>query len=254
MRSGGWEFAQRLMVKSPKKLYSFHVANLRAVSSGFDHVLTSARSAIARDDDDSTKTYICLLSFLLGTWSEVRLLKMLYEPMGFSQNDRNRVLKASALDSWVLSVEIAFRKHYCIPRAALCPPKLPSTAHFRFKRLNRILKHDLGALITMRNKLAHGQWEYPLNKALNDVAQSQRNSLRIETVLSLIQKRKLLEILCQVINDLTVSRPTFERDWDKHFRQFEQTRTNLKRKSYSKWESQIIRRFKRGRTRRAAIN
>lgn len=242
------------MVKSPKKLYSFHVANLRAVSRGFDHVLTSARNAIAQDDDESTKTYICLLSFLLGTWSEVRLLKMLYEPMGFSQNDRSRILKVNALDSWLLSVEIAFRKHYCIPRAALCPPELSSTTHFRLKRLTGILRDDLGDVITMRNKLAHGQWEYPLNEALDDVAQGQKDSLRIETLLSLIQKRKLLEILCQVINDLTVSRPTFERDWDKHFRQFEQTRTNLKRKSYSKWESQIIKRFKQGRMRRAAIN
>ena len=102
----------------------------------------------------------------------------------------------------------------------------------------------------MRNKLAHGQWKYPLNGKMKDVAQKQMDALRLENVLSLTQKVKLIDILCSVVHDLTVSKPTFERDWDKHFKQFEQTRTNINRKSYKKWEAQILARYKRGRERR----
>ena len=99
----------------------------------------------------------------------------------------------------------------------------------------------------MRNKLAHGQWEYPLNEGMDDVAQVQMDALRIETVLSLTQKFHLLDILCTVVHDLTVSKPTFERDWDMHFSRFAQTRTNIERKSYAKWEAQICARYKQGR-------
>ena len=102
----------------------------------------------------------------------------------------------------------------------------------------------------MRNKLAHGQWIYPLNDEMDRVAQDQMNALRQENILSLIQKRSLLEILCQIIHDLIVSRPTFEQDWDKHFGRFEQTRTNIERKSYGKWENQIRVKYQRGRGKR----
>lgn len=234
-------------MKSPEKLYEFHVANLRFVSDGLDHVFRSARNAIAKGDKRVISTHIRLLSFLLGAWSEVRLFKLSYEPNAFSPADRGRIFKVTALDRWLLVVQIAFRRHYKIPRAPLRPPRLPSTAYFRLTTLEETLRNELRAIITMRNKLAHGQWKYPLNEEMDDVAQEQMDDLHRENVLSLVQKRKLLDILCRVVHDLAVSRRTFERDWDTHFRHFEQTRTNIKRKSYDKWEAQIHDRYRRGR-------
>ena len=237
-------------MKQSKKLYKFHVANLRSISDGLDKIFRSARKAIANRNQHVVNTYIRLLLFLLGAWSEVRFLKLIYEPHGFSQTERNDILKATQLERWQLAVKTAFRRHYGIPNAPLRPPRLPSTAWLRLTTLQEILRCDLGAVITMRNKLAHGQWEYPLNKRMNDVAQEQMNALRDENVLSLTQKVKLFDILCNVVHDLNVSRPTFERDWDMHFRRLEQTRTNIKQKSYKKWEAQIHKRYRRGRERR----
>ena len=175
----GLGIAEVLIMKPPEKLYEFHTANLRSVSNGLDHVFRSARDAIARSDMSVIRTYIRLLSFLLGVWSEVRLLKMLYESNGFSPADRIRILKTTALDRWLLAVEIAFRGHYGIPRAALRPPKLPSTAYSRLIILEQILQNELYGMITMRNKLAHGQWKYPLNEAMDDVAQEQMDDLEV---------------------------------------------------------------------------
>lgn len=235
---------------SPKKLYEYHVKNLRSVSNGLDHIFRSAQDAVARDDQKVIDTHIRLLSFLLGVWSEVRLLKILYEINGFSQAERNRILEATALKRWLWAVEIAFRKRYSIPKANLRPPQLPSTAHLRFKTLVETLENELREIITMRNKLAHGQWTYPLNDAMDRVAQDQMTALHQENIFSLTQKKSLLEILCQIIHDLVVSRPTFEKDWDKHFGRFEQTRTNLERRSYGKWADQIRVKYQRGREKR----
>ena len=235
---------------SSKKLYEYHVKNLRSVSKGLDHVFRSAQDAVARDDRKVIDTHIRLLSFLLGVWSEVRLLKILYEFNGFSKTERNRILKAMALKRWLLAVELAFRKHYNIPKASLRPPQLPSTAHLRFKTLAETLENELREIITMRNKLAHGQWIYPLNDAMDRVAQDQMNALQQENILSLTQKKSLLDALCQIIHDLVVSKPTFEQDWDKHFGRFEQTRINLERKSYGKWANQVRVKYQRGREKR----
>ena len=163
---------------------------------------------------------------------------------------RKRISSADALKRWLLTVEIAFRKHYGIPKAALRPPQLLSTAYLRFTTLTETLENELRAVITMRNKPAHGQWIYPLNDEMNQVASDQMRVLRQENVLSLLCKRRLVEILCEIVHDLIVSKPTFEQDWDKHFGRFEQTRTNLKRKEYKKWASQIRARYHRGRDKR----
>ena len=233
-------------VKPSEKLYEFHVANLRSVHDGLAHVFRSARNAIAHENQSVVSTHVRLLLFLLGAWSDVRLLKLLYEPNGFSPVEKDQILSGpTALHRWLLTVETAFRRHY----DAVCPPKLPSTSYFRLRSLKETIQNDLSAVITMRNKLAHGQWKYPLNKKMDDVAQIQMDALRTENVLSLTQKVKLIDILCTVVHDLAVSRSTFERDWDLHFSHFEQIRTNIERKSYDKWAAQIHDRYKRGRYR-----
>ena len=236
-------------MKSPEKLYQFHVRNLRSVTAGLQHVFASGREAIARAHQEGVNTHVRLVSFLLGVWSEARLLKLLYEPNGFSEPERCKVLKETALTRWQVLVELAFRKHYNIPQSELRPPKLPSTAHFRLAKLQEALQTELRAVITMRNKLAHGQWAYPLNDVLDDVAQEQMEALRKENLLSLRQKFRLLDILCNVIHDLSVSRRTFERDWDDHFREFEQTRINIERKNLATWEAQMRKKYQQGRER-----
>ncbi len=75
-------------------------------------------------------------------------------------------------------MELAFRRHYDIPQAELRPRKLPSTAHFRLTKLQEALETDLRAVIRMRNKLAYARWAYPLNDAVDDVAQEQMDALR----------------------------------------------------------------------------
>jgi len=183
---------------------------------------------------------------MIGAWAECRLLKLLYEPDAFSDDERQVVLDEGALDRWMKVVEVGFRRHYRIPAASLQPPALPKTAHARFQILNSVIRDDLRAIITLRNKLAHGQWAYPLADDLADVAQQQMDALRLETLLSLKQKASLIESLCASVHDLVVSLPTFERDFDRHFVRIEQVRRNIDAKDYAKWVGQIHAKHDRG--------
>ncbi len=186
---------------APDRLYGFHVANLRAVRTGLDDVLAAGRRAIALRRESSIATHIRLFAFMIGAWAECRLLKLLYEPDAFSDDERQVVLDEGALDRWMKVVEVGFRRHYRIPAASLQPPALPKTAHARFQILNSVIRDDLRAIITLRNKLAHGQWAYPLADDLADVAQQQMDALRLETLLSLKQKASLIESLCASVHD-----------------------------------------------------
>jgi len=214
-------------MRTPEKLYEFHTENLRSVAEGLDNVFAAARWAIATQRKAADPTYVRLYAFLMGAWAECRLLKLLYEQKAFTDVERTRVLAEKALERWTRVVDIAFRRHYGIPTAKLAPPALPATAAVRHQLLNDVLTVDLQAVIRLRNKLAHGQWVYPLNDSLDDVAQEQMDALRTETILSLKQKAALVESLCAAVHDLVISKATFERDFDYHFRQIEQTRQPL---------------------------
>ena len=228
-------------------LYKYHVANLRSVAHALDHVARSGRDAIARRHDSEVPTFVRLFAFLLGAWAECRLLKLVHEPNTFNDQDRKRVItQTTAADRWLMTIELAFRKHYNIPSARLSASSLPSTAFLRFESLRKIVCSELRVAIEMRNKLAHGQWVYPLNSDLTGVAQPQMDALRLENLFTLGQKRNLIEAITSVANDLVISRPAFERDFDKHYRVITQTQTNLARRDYRKWVAHIRTRYEHG--------
>jgi hypothetical protein len=234
-------------MKSLEKLYQFHADNLRAVRAGLDDVLASARSAIARKRTSSVSTHLRLYAFLLGAWAEARLVKLVHEPSVFNSDERKAVLAKKALPRWHAVLEAAYRRHYNIPRATLGPPALTVTASARLQKLQEVLDDDLGSVITLRNRLAHGQWVYPLNEALDDVAEPQMKQLKQENLLTLKFKAAMIDSLCGCIHDIVVSKPTFERDFDGHFRHIEQLRIDLKRRSYTKWENSIVAKYEQGR-------
>jgi hypothetical protein len=240
-------------ITPPEKLYRYHSENLRAVDRGLEDVLSSGRAAIARGRDVAAPTYVRLFAFLMGAWSECRLLKLLYEPQAFTTEERTRILQCKALERWQELVDVAFRKHYRIPAAKLQPPALPQTAHARLSFLMQLFDRDLQSIIVLRNKLAHGQWVYPLTDDLDGVAQAQMDALRVENLLSLKQKRSLLDAVCATVHDLAVSKTTFERDSDRHFRLVEQTRINIERKSYEKWVQQLRSNYNDGQTKRRGL-
>jgi hypothetical protein len=44
----------------------------------------------------------------------------------------------------------------------------------------------------------------------------------------------LIEVIAALVNDLVISRPAFERDFDKHYRIVAQTQINLVSRDYQK--------------------
>ena len=172
---------------------------------------------------------------------------MLYEKNGITSDERNTVLATqSQIDRWQKAVEVAFRKQYKVPSAALTEKTLPHSAFSRYTSLIDILNNDLRSIIEIRNKLAHGQWVYPLNNEGNDVEAEKYNSIRHENLLALQFKMSLISSLAAIIHDLFVSLPTFERDFDQHYKQIITTRTNLQKRDYDEYAKMLVEKRQRG--------
>jgi len=238
-------------VKPPAKLYKFHVDNLREIDRAMQRVARSLRAAISQNDAITMSSYMRLYALLLGAWAECRLRKLMYEPHGFDESDRNTISgESTQLKQWQKSVELAFRRQYNIPKAALSVDTLPHSAHARYVTLSNMLQNDLGSIIELRNKLAHGQWVYPLNSDGNDIAQNQMDALRVENLLFLQFRKGLLESLSTAIHDLIVSKPTFERDFDDHLRVITELQRNLKKRDYATWAAGLRQKYLRGKANR----
>jgi hypothetical protein len=240
-------------MRPPAKLYELHVANLRAVADGLGRISLALRHAIAVEDDRSSYALLRTYALLLAAWAECRIRKLLYEPNGFPDQDRHRIIAApTELDRWTLTTELAFRRHYAVPQATLSEETLPHSVFARYCSITDLIDKDLQPVIQLRNKLAHGQWAYPLNDTGDDVAQAQMDALRTETLLTLQFKRSLLNGLSHIVNDLVVSRPAFERDFDHHYKLIVEARRNLRTRSYERYVSSLRQKARRGRENRTA--
>jgi hypothetical protein len=240
------------MAITDEKLYKYHVSNIHSVEIALKHSALAARRAIAEQNEPAIKSFVSLNALLLGAWAENRLRKLVFENGGLNLSERTKVLsQQSQIEQWLKLIEVSFRKHYHVPRAELSDTSLTFTANAQYKVLVSILDKDLRSVIEVRNKLAHGQWVYPLNNEGTDLEQSKFQLLKQENIPSLQYKKALLKCLSDIIHDLVVSLPTFERDFNNNYKKIINIRNNLTNRSYAKYAQQLISKRVNGITLRA---
>lgn len=234
----------------PHTIYKFCVENLRSLDTALVQLKRTAHEAISSSNNPLEKSITRLFALALGSWAEVRLFKLLYEKNGFSSNDRQLIhSKSQQLCKWESTIEIAVRSHYRIPTGQINLSTLPHSIFTKYETLLKILNEDLKPLIEMRNKLAHGQWIYPFSESL-ELAVPQKTAIENENILSLQFKHSMLQHLSKLIHDLVVSKPTYERDFDSHFRKFYEAKQHLKNRSFQKYCDQLQKRYLTGREKR----
>ena len=230
------------MSRNSTAIYKYYVANLRELDLAISHTGRMARSEIAsKDPQQSLRSLLRLYSFLVGAWAETRLKKLLHEESGFNELERSTILsEKSQLEQWEKTIDLAFRKQYKIAKAPLDKYSLGITNAAKFDALNDVIFNELKIIIEIRNKLAHGQWVYPFNSSETAIEPDKYQLINKENFQSLQFKLSLIKHLVNVIHDLVISETTFKRDFDSHFNKLLQVRTNLKTKSYQRYEESLI--------------
>ena len=235
------------IMNNPSKLYGYHVKNLRELEKAINNISRLARSAIASNDPSKNlQSLVRLYALLIGCWAETRLKKLMHERSAFSQKERKDILSVkSQIDRWKKLVEIAFRKHHSIAaNIKISRMSIGVAAFAYYEILLEVLDKDLAIVIQIRNKLAHGQWVYPLKNGDVGINSDLYQKINNENLLSLQFKFALSKHLAELIHDLAVSPATFQRDFDSHYRKLEQVRINLQKRKYANYVKYLVARRK----------
>ena len=238
-----------------EKLYKWHVANTRSIEIAMKAASIACRQAIAEDNSPARQSFLSLYTLLLGAWAENRLRKLLYEPSGLNDDERRDVMsQSSRYEAWRKVTEISYRKHYRVPHATLSEQTLPFSAFAQYIKLTEMLETDLRSVIEMRNKLAHGQWVYPLNSQESEIDADKCRDLRKENLLAVQFKRTMIGSLADIVHDLVTSPSAYARDFDANYRKIAQARQNLLTRNYDDYARQLVEKRQRGIARRRRGN
>lgn len=228
---------------SDEKFYDFHVANLRSINEGLSEIETLSKEAVRRNRPYLLPSLLCTYLLLIGAWTECRLRKLLFEKGGFKPADRVYVRSARTQQlQWKRTIDLGFKRRHCVKHLTL--DALKHTAHGQYQSLVEAFSNDIGPVIELRNKLAHGQWEYPLTNDETQLAEASLVQLRKENLLTAKFKLQIITHIAALVHDLVVSK-SFGRDFDDNYRKFTEARRNLRQSNYEKWSRALQERSRR---------
>ena len=228
--------------------YFYHCENLKMIDKAIQTLQRTLRQYIAIDDEKNVYIYTKILSHLINSWVDVRILKLIYEFNAFNESEINSLISCKILkDKWLLALDFAFIKAYKISNIKnIDNPTVPYTARIMRKSLVDIISDDLLESTQVRNRIAHGQWKYAFNNELTKINENIMRILKEENIIKLQLKLKMFKSLSQIIHDLAVSKPTFERDFDNNYRIIEEQKRNFHNRRYDDYKYKMIQKKQKG--------
>lgn len=224
-----------------KSYFKQHCENLRMIEKAITTVQRTLRDYIRTEEEMNVYVYTKVLSHLINSWAEVKVFKLIYERDAFSDSEKVKIINCSSLEErWKQALTIAFCKAYNITARKINSVNTPITPRTRYQILSELIRNDLLESNQLRNRIAHGQWKYAFNNDMLGINGRLTGNLRQENIVKLQLKYKMFKSLAQIIHDLAVSKPTFERDFDKNFRKVEGQRTNFHNRRYEDYTRMLI--------------
>jgi hypothetical protein len=231
-----------------------HHANLRLLEKAIKSVQLELRRYISVGDENRCYIQTKVLSHLISSWAEVRVLRLAYERSAFAPDEISAILSAATLrDKWLTALQIAVCKAYHLPVWSDPVTRLAFTPRQRFQALVAIINQDLLDSYEVRNRIAHGQWFYAFTNDLSAISTDLTGKLRTENIVQLQLKLKLFRSLAQTIHDLAVSPPTFERDFDRNYRVIEEQKTNFHNRTFAEYKQKMVEKYQRGLKKRRRV-
>lgn len=161
-------------------MYESATLNYREVERGLTQIERAITSAIKRNDTAAVQTLTRVQLLVVSVKAEARLVRVLYTPRGLSNQQRAQVLAEEALERWRRTVDDAFRRHYRVRAPDALADVLDHDTLAKYKTLSSLMDNELTLTISLRTKLAHGQWVLPFNLNLSAVEPSAVAALKAE--------------------------------------------------------------------------
>jgi hypothetical protein len=129
-----------------RNYYTQHCQNLKMLEKAIKTVQRTLRLYISFDDYYRSYVYTKLLSHLVNSWVEVRLMKMVYESGAFTNSEKIEILKSKKMEKkWTTALNLAFCRAFNLknPRNIASQTTVPFTAKSQHQALLKIIQNDL---------------------------------------------------------------------------------------------------------------
>jgi hypothetical protein len=212
-------------------------------------VQRTLREYISVEEREQTYVYTKILSHLVNSWAEVRLMKLIYEAGAFSGIEKTEIITRRKLEGkWTTALNTAFCNAFDVKNQNNISNQtnVPYTARIRHAALLQIITGSLVESSAIRNRIAHGQWKHALTNDLVKINRSLTNGLRRENILVLQFRLEMFKSLAQIIHDLAVSKPTFQRDFDANYKKIEEQQRNAENIDYDEYSKRMIQKKRKG--------
>jgi hypothetical protein len=176
-------------------------------------------------------------------------MKLIYEIGAFAGAEKTRIIACDALEKkWTKALDIAFCKAFNVsnPKYVSKQTTVPYSAKTQYSALSSIIKTDLLESNSIRNRTAHGQWKYAFTNDMLKINGALTGKLKKENILKVQFRLAMFKSLAQIIHDLAVSKPTFERDFNANYKRIEEQRRNSLTADYNSYKEKMIAKKKRG--------
>jgi hypothetical protein len=183
------------------ELYKLQSRNVRKLNQVKDILVKDINFYLKKTDDFQVEVKTKLLAVLYCAWSEAQFIQIVYTPSAFSHLEIGNIKqikdKNGIADGWKQMVELALQK--------VGDWRKSSDLQNRRKRLFEVIEDYIKAPSLLRNKIAHGQWFYALNRDNTAENLDLTNELANLDSVKLIKRFEVHKYLGLIIRDLVQS-------------------------------------------------
>jgi hypothetical protein len=181
-------------------LYVLQSQNVRRLKQVQDNLVKDINFSIKRNDVFQIEIKTKLLALLYCTLSEAQYIQIVHTPNGFSSSEIERIKggkQKNIEEGWKLLLDLAMDK---VGDWNNVPDLLAKR-----DRLWKVISEFIIAPSLLRNKIAHGQWEFALNR--NNDAENKELTIQLKSlnVVDIIKGFNVHQYLALIIRDLVQS-------------------------------------------------
>lgn len=181
-----------------QQFHSDFSKNVSSLEAARRKVNAQINDSLRRDDEFSLKVYTNLYLLVYSAWTEAALVRVVHTPFGFTIDEKKKILKdKDVINKWKKCINTAFSKFR--NNGSEIPNKK--------KKIHKLIDDYLKSQAQIRNKIAHGQWEYPLHKN-NITHDSEAQSLmRLIDVMQIDTWFEIFKEIVEIFRGLIDARP-----------------------------------------------
>jgi hypothetical protein len=181
-------------------LYVLQSKNVRRLKRVQTNLVKDINFYLRKNDNFQVEIKTKLLALLFSTLSEAEFIQVVHTPNGFlsSEIEKIKSAKNSKLeDGWKLMIDLAFDK--------VGDWKNKNDLLTRRNSLHKTIGDFIIAPSILRNKIAHGQWEFALNRDNTKENEELTNQLKNLDVVEITKWFEIHQYLGRIIRDLIQS-------------------------------------------------